>query len=96
MAPPRRPDPEPLELDNPRVVAALTLAWLLALVVLLVAAAAGADVHGWWLAMCACGVVLGVLGLRYMAVRKVAVRKAAFRAATRRRTGSRSSSAGSG
>lgn len=69
-----RPDPEPLELDDTRVVAVLTGAWLVALVVLAVAAVAGADVHGWWLAMCACGVVLGVAGLRYVARRKQALR----------------------
>lgn len=92
MPRPLRPDPEPLELDNPRIVAVLTASWLLALVVLLVAAAVGEHVHGWWLAMCACGVVLGVLGLRYMAVRRAAARRVA-RSQGQRRSGS--SSAGS-
>lgn len=76
MSPPRparRPDPEPLELDDTRVVAAGTALWLLALVVLLVADLAGTDVHGWWYAMCLCGTALGVCGLRFVARRKRAV-----------------------
>lgn len=72
-----RPDPEPLELDDTRVVAVGTLLWLVALVALLVAALLGADVHGWWVAMCACGAVLGLCGLRYVARRKQALRRRA-------------------
>ena len=68
-----RPDPEPLELDDTRVVAAGTALWALALLGLLLAALLGADVHGWWLAMCGCGVVLGLLGLRFVARRKRAL-----------------------
>lgn len=74
---PRRPDPEPLELDDTRVVAGGTLLWLLALVALLVADLAGADVHGWWVAMCACGAALGLCGMRYVARRKQAQRRRA-------------------
>lgn len=70
-----RPDPEPLELDDTRVVAGGTALWLLALVVLLVADLLGADVPGWWPAMCACGAALGVVGLRYLARRKRARRR---------------------
>lgn len=74
---PRRPDPEPLELDDTRVVAAGTVLWLAALVALLLADLVGADVHGWWIAMCACGAVLGVIGLRFVARRKRAIARAA-------------------
>lgn len=70
---PRPAQPEPLELDDTRVVAAGTALWLVALVVLLVAAAVGADVHGWWIALCACGVLLGVTGLRAIARRRQAL-----------------------
>ena len=70
----RRPDPEPLELDDARVVAGGTALWLVALVVLAVADLLGADVHGWWMAMCGCGIALGLLGLRFVARRKAAVR----------------------
>jgi len=67
---PQQPDPEPLELDDTRVVLVGTLLWSGALVALLLAALFGADVHGWWLAMCACGAALGVAGLRFVARRK--------------------------
>ncbi len=70
---PQQPDPEPLDLDNTRVVLIGTVLWSGALVVLLVAAVLGADVHGWWLAMCACGAVLGVAGLRFVARHKQAL-----------------------
>ena len=70
-----RPDPEPLELDDTRVVAAGTAAWLAALVGLLVADLVGTSVPGWWPVMCLCGVALGVVGLRYIARRKQAVRR---------------------
>lgn len=76
-AAPRRPDPEPLELDDTRVVAVGTLLWVVALLGLLVADVLGADVHGWWLAMCLCGAVLGVCGLRYVALRKRAIAREA-------------------
>lgn len=56
-----------------RVVAAGTVLWAVALAVLGVARLAGADVRGWWIAMCACGVALGLLGVRYCARRKAAI-----------------------
>ena len=76
---PRQPDPEPLELDDTRVVALGTLAWAIGLLVLLVADLLGADVHGWWIAMCLCGMALGVVGLRYVARRKQALARDARR-----------------
>ena len=68
-AAPRHPDPEPLELDDTRVVLAGTLLWALALVVLAVADLAGARVPGWWLQMCVAGIALGLTGLRVLARR---------------------------
>jgi hypothetical protein len=62
---PLRPDPPPLETDDVKIVAAGTSLWLVALVVLLVLKAAGTDVHDWWLAMCASGFLLGLVGIRY-------------------------------
>lgn len=70
---PRRPDPEPFEVDDTRVVALGTLLWLVALPVLAVLDLAGRDVHGWWYAMCACGTALGLVGLRFIARRKRAI-----------------------
>jgi len=73
-APPRHPDPEPLELDDTRVVLAGTVLWAVALVVLAVADVAGARVPGWWAQMCGVGIVLGLLGLRFIARRRTAAR----------------------
>jgi hypothetical protein len=70
---PRRPDPEPFEADDTRVVAVGTALWLLALPVLGLLDLLGRDVHGWWYALCACGVALGLVGLRFVAKRKRAV-----------------------
>jgi len=68
-----RPDPPPLETDDVRTVFVGTLAWAAALLVLVVLRLAGRDVHGWWIAMCACGVVLGLAGVRYCQRRRAAI-----------------------
>ena len=69
----RRPDPEPLETDDVRIVAGGTALWALALIVLLAFRLAGSPVHGWWIAMCACGTVLGLVGIRYCQRRRAAL-----------------------
>ena len=69
----QRPDPEPLETDDVKIVAGGTALWGLALVVLVIARLAGADVRGWWIAMCACGAALGLLGVRYCQRRRDAI-----------------------
>ena len=69
----RRPDPAPLETNDAALVAVGTAAWVVALIVLVVARLAGADVHGWWLALCGCGAVLGLLGVRYCTRRQQAL-----------------------
>jgi hypothetical protein len=61
----RRPDPPPLETNDVAIITAGTVLWAVALVVLLVVKAAGADVHDWWWQMCAAGAVLGTYGIRY-------------------------------
>lgn len=73
MALASRPDPEPLEIDDVRLVAVCTAVWVLALVALVVARVAGAAVHGWWIAMCGYGVVLGLCGIRYCQRRRAAI-----------------------
>ena len=80
MSRPRRPDPPPLETDDVKIVAGGAAAWALALVALLVAKVAGADVHDWWIEMCAAGALLGLLGVRYCQRRREAI--ARDRAAT--------------
>ena len=69
----RRPDPAPLETDDVKIVAAGTAVWLVALLVLLGLDAAGTDVHGWWLVMCAAGAALGLVGVRYCVRRRSAL-----------------------
>ena len=72
----RRPDPPPLETDDVRTVAVGTAAWALALAVLLVLRLTDATrVEGWWLAMCACGAVLGALGVWYCRRRQAAIER---------------------
>lgn len=62
-----------METDDVRIVAVGTALWALALVVLAGLRLAGAGVHDWWLAMCGCGVGLGLLGVRYCQRRRVAL-----------------------
>ena len=69
----RRPDPPPLETDDVPVVLGGTALWALALVVLAVLRLTGRDVQGWWLAMCACGIALGLFGYRYVTRRQAAI-----------------------
>ena len=69
----RQPDPAPLETNDAALVAAGTAVWVVALIVLAVARLAGADVHGWWLALCGCGAVLGLLGVGYCTRRQQAL-----------------------
>lgn len=70
----RRPDPPPLETDDVHVVAVGTGLWAIGLVVLAVLAVSGAvEVQGWWLVMCAVGVLLGLVGVRYCQRRRAAI-----------------------
>ncbi|HVE74538.1 MAG TPA: DUF2530 domain-containing protein [Mycobacteriales bacterium] len=63
---PRRPDPPPLEHDDVRVVTIGTLLWAAALTVLVLLKILGVGgVRDWWLAMCASGVLLGLIGVVY-------------------------------
>lgn len=69
----QRPDPEPLETDDVKIVAGGTALWAVALLVLLALKSTGTQVHGWWLVMCLAGIALGLLGVRYCGRRKRAV-----------------------
>jgi hypothetical protein len=71
-----RPDPPPLETDDVRTVAVGTAAWGLGLVVLVVLRLTDATrIEGWWIAMCACGLVLGLAGVRYCQKRRDAIER---------------------
>jgi hypothetical protein len=70
----RRPDPPPIETDDVHVVAVGTALWAVGLVVLGVLELTDAvEVRGWWMTMCAVGVVLGLIGIRYCQRRRAAV-----------------------
>jgi len=69
----RRPDPEPLETDDVKIVGAGTVLWLVALVVVGVLRLIRDDIHDWWVVMCAAGVALGLLGVRFCVRRQRAI-----------------------
>ncbi|WP_433245103.1 DUF2530 domain-containing protein [Actinomadura nitritigenes] len=64
MTPPRRPDPPPMRTNDVRVALAGTVAWAIALVVLLVAGTPSGD--RWWLWVCVTGIVTGLFGIWYI------------------------------
>ncbi|WP_053616648.1 DUF2530 domain-containing protein [Nocardiopsis sp. NRRL B-16309] len=66
MRKPRRPDPDVHESDY-RVPAALgTLAWTVALVVLLAMGDGLPESERWWIGVCVTGIALGVFGFLYI------------------------------
>lgn len=68
MRKPRRPDPEVHESDY-RVPAAIgTVAWTVALVVLLLLGEGLPESERWWIGVCVTGIVLGVFGFLYIPV----------------------------
>jgi peptidoglycan/LPS O-acetylase OafA/YrhL len=72
----RRPDPPPLETDDVRTVAVGTALWGVALVVLALLSVTDATrVESWWLATCACGLVLGLAGVQYCRRRRDAIER---------------------
>ena len=70
----RRPDPPGWETDDVPVVAAGTALWALAPVVLAVLRLTGEQgVQTWWMAMCAAGIALGLIGVRHCRRRQAAI-----------------------
>ena len=74
MAPPRRPDPEPLRTDDVAAITVGTIAWAVLLVVLLL-------LHGRledsgnesWIWVAAAGFGLGLIGIRHVRRRRAAL-----------------------
>jgi len=73
---PRRPDPEPLEVDDRPVAVIGTVLWLVGFVVLLVFFRDDLRRHHteWWLWSCCVGVALGLYGFRFVSRRQRALR----------------------
>jgi ribosomal protein L32 len=87
MAHSRRPAPPPLEANDPRVTIAGTVAWAVALAVLLVVREQIPVSDRWWIWTCAVGVAMGLFALWYVprfkrARARKAQRRAEIRAAT--------------
>jgi hypothetical protein len=77
MAPPRRPDPEPLETDDVRAVTVGTVGWGLLLLVLLAAyPRLDDDGRGSWVWIAAAGFGLGLVGVRHVRRRRAALSRA--------------------
>jgi peptidoglycan/LPS O-acetylase OafA/YrhL len=75
VSPPRRPDPEPMETDDVRIVAVGTALWLVALVAAVVFHGRLADHgNGDWVWVALAGVFLGFVGLRHVRRRQRALR----------------------
>lgn len=70
--PPRRPDPEPLETDDRRVVLVGIALWAVAFVVLVVFFRDDLRRHHatYWLWSCLIGIALGLYGLHFTARRR--------------------------
>jgi hypothetical protein len=79
---PLKEPPPPLEGNDTLVTASLTVAWTVALVVLLIVGPPGRD--RWWIWTCVTGVGLGVFGLCYVPFLK----RGRARAAAQRDNGS--------
>lgn len=78
MATPRRPEPEPLETDDVRVVALGTVLWAVALAAsVLLGGRLDEDGRGSWVWIAAAGFALGLIGLRHVLRRRAAARQQA-------------------
>jgi dolichyl-phosphate-mannose--protein O-mannosyl transferase len=67
----RRPDPEPLQVNEKRIILVGLCLWALAFVVLVVFFRDDLRRHHatWWLWACVVGIVLGLYGLRFVSRR---------------------------
>ena len=76
----RRPAPPPLEANDGLVTAVITVAWAVALVVLLVLRDGLPASERWWIWTCLAGLAMGLFGLWYVP----RVKRARTRGAARR------------
>jgi|ERR1700751_5085207 hypothetical protein len=84
MASTRRPAPPPLEANDRRVTIVGTVAWVVALAVLLVLRGQIPASDRWWIWTCAVGVAMGLFALWYVPrFKRARARKAQRRAEAR-------------
>jgi hypothetical protein len=77
----RRPVPPPLEANDQLVTAVGTVAWAVALVILLILREQIPAGERWWIWVCVAGLVMGLFGLWYVPRLKRARARAAARRA---------------
>lgn len=82
MAKPTREAPPPLEGNDFVITAAVTFAWAIALVVVVLLRNDINEPNHWWILTCATGFVMGLFGLAYVPHLK----RARARAAARRKS----------
>jgi Protein of unknown function (DUF2530) len=82
MAKPFRDVPPPLEGNDQLIAAAGTVAWAVALIVLVIMRNHIPEASRWWIWTCAVGVGLGVFGLTYIPRMKRSREQAAARHST--------------
>jgi len=83
MAKPNREVPPPLEGSDFVITAAVTLAWAVALIVVILLRHDIHEPNHWWILTCATGFVMGLFGLAYVPYLKRSRARAAARRASR-------------
>jgi hypothetical protein len=83
MAKPHREVPPPLEGNDFVITAAITLAWAIALVVVVLLRNDIHEPNHWWILTCGTGFAMGLFGLAYVPRLKRSRARAASRRATR-------------
>lgn len=83
MAKPQREVPPPLEGNDFVITAAVTLAWAVALIVVVLLRDDIHQPHHWWILTCATGFAMGLFGLAYVPHLKRARARVAARRASR-------------
>lgn len=69
---------KPLDVDGVNAMIFGTVAWLVALLVLVTLFRGTLDAHDatWWIWVCVAGVIIGLIGLQYVTRRRAAYRRA--------------------
>lgn len=70
--------PKPLDVDGVNAMIVGTVAWFIALLLLVTIFRGALATHDatWWIWVCAAGVIIGLIGLQYVSRRRAAYRRA--------------------